>query len=157
MNEVGREEKECILRARIVNRRMPERLSEREKEKGESKLIGRRCAHLLRVYEACDEQNERTVTFLFRDREDLPRARTAASQPVIASLGELFSLPHPAAPRSPARPDFPPGTSLLFALPNIHRRRQHIYAYIHTYIHTWCTSARQLSILRRNHAGQISK
>ncbi|XP_033320369.1 uncharacterized protein LOC117217123 isoform X1 [Bombus bifarius] len=46
--------------------------------------VGRRCAHLLRVYEAYVELNERTVTFPFRDREHLPLV-IAANKSVIAS------------------------------------------------------------------------
>lgn len=53
---------------------------------------GRRCAHLLRVYEAYVEQNERTVTFLFRDREDLPTSRYSREVNGELLLGELFRI-----------------------------------------------------------------
>lgn len=56
----------CVTRASVGWRR--------KRERKRRIKTGRRCAHLLRVYEAYAEQNERTVTFLFRDREDLPPA-----------------------------------------------------------------------------------
>lgn len=60
------------------------------REKGESKRVGG--VHLLRVYEAYAEQNERTVTFLFRDREDLPTSRYSREVNGELLLGELFKF-----------------------------------------------------------------